>query len=112
MPEEILELKKYKVVGKIEAFTPEGEGTGEFLEEGSIQTVPEELGESWIVSGVAEEYIEEEPLVGGEDPVDPTPEVVEVSTKEICKDCLQTGLESPTKLCEKCKGYGEVSLEE
>ena len=115
MSDEILELKKYKVIGEIEIFTPDGEPTGQFLEKESIQEVPAELGDAWTESGLAEEYTESEPVVEIETPVDPTPEVdeepsVEVK-KEDCTDCNQTGLQSPDKVCEKCKGFGQVTVE-
>lgn len=51
-------IAKYKVIGVIPILDQEGNKNG-FLEEGSIQEVPELLGDSWVEEGLAEKFVEE-----------------------------------------------------
>ena len=60
-------LAKYKVIGVIPILDEEGNENG-FLEEGSIQEVPELLGDSWVEEGIAEKVLEEEAKVEVEKP--------------------------------------------
>lgn len=57
--EQQIETSKYKVIGVIPVFDEEGVHTG-YLEEGSIQEVPNELGDGWVENGLAEKIVEEE----------------------------------------------------
>ncbi len=48
------ELKKVKVIGKIDILNEIGEPTGQTLEIGSIQEVPTELADSWVANNTGE----------------------------------------------------------
>lgn len=45
--------KKYKIIGEIKIVDEKGVETGEVLQKGSIQEVPEELGSEWVKNKVA-----------------------------------------------------------
>jgi hypothetical protein len=51
----VITNKQYRVVGEIEVHDEKGKATGQFLEVGSVQEVPEKLGKVWVKKGLAEE---------------------------------------------------------
>ena len=51
----VITNKQYRVIGEIEVFDGKGKATGQFLEVGSVQEVPEKLGKEWVKKGLAEE---------------------------------------------------------
>lgn len=48
-------MAEYRITGEAESFDEEGNSTG-FLEVGSIQNLPEAVGDGFVESGVAEHY--------------------------------------------------------
>lgn len=111
----VITNKQYRVVGEIEVHDEKGKATGQFLEVGSVQEVPEKLGKVWVKKGLAEEV--EAPKVDETADV----ETADVETKEEKKEPVEDkykGMKIATRTilssCPKVvngKMYTEITLD-